>query len=120
NASPRSERLILRTVKAVETPNNCSLGLANTVAMAPISVLVLAGENGAPSGRAHSPHARKSRLSPTNQIQPERALPGDTCRDRFRKLSVMRDESKTALTVRWNCAFCTVPLLRCITGETGR
>src|SRR4029077_5545357 len=34
NALPRSERLILRTTKAVETPNNCSLGLANTVAIA--------------------------------------------------------------------------------------
>src|SRR6201989_3015300 len=48
NASPKSETLILRTTKAVETPNSCSLGLANTVAMAPVSLPVIAG-NGAPS-----------------------------------------------------------------------
>src|SRR5690349_12594466 len=44
NALPRSGRLILRTTKAVATPNNCSLGLANTVVMTPASLPVVAGE----------------------------------------------------------------------------
>src|SRR3954466_7074461 len=35
NASPRSEKVILRTTYVVETPKNCSLGLANMVAIAP-------------------------------------------------------------------------------------
>src|SRR5258705_616725 len=42
NALPKSERLILRTTKVAETPNSCSLGLANTVAIAPVSLLVIA------------------------------------------------------------------------------
>src|SRR5258707_13628196 len=53
SASLKSERLILRTTKAVETPNTCSLGLANTVAMAPVSLW--SQGNGAPSKRAHPP-----------------------------------------------------------------
>src|SRR5438045_3336279 len=47
NALPKSERLILRTTKGVETPNTCSLGLANTVVMAPVSLLLIAGERSA-------------------------------------------------------------------------
>src|ERR1700675_2004680 len=86
NALPKSERLILRTTKAVGTPNTCSLGLANTVVMAPVSLLVIAG-NGAHSKRAHPPRARKSRSSPANQIQRKRALPDDTCRDRSDELT---------------------------------
>jgi hypothetical protein len=40
SASLKSERPILRTTNAVETPNNCSLGLAKyCVAMAPVSLL---------------------------------------------------------------------------------
>src|SRR6266436_893086 len=47
SASLKSERPILRTTYAVETPNNCSLGLAKyCVAMAPVSLLVVAEEEG--------------------------------------------------------------------------
>src|SRR6266699_5962719 len=49
SASLKSERPILRTTYAVETPNNCSLGLAKyCVAMAPVSLLVVAGEERRP------------------------------------------------------------------------
>src|ERR1700719_1468406 len=90
SASLKSERAILRTTYVVETPNNCSLGLAKyCVAMTPVSLLVVAGERRAPSGRAHPPHARKSRSSPANQVQQEGALPDDTCRDRCGELSAM-------------------------------
>src|SRR6266702_7443970 len=92
NALPRSERPILRTTKAVETPNACSLGLANTVVMAPGSLLVIAGERSAK--RAHPPHPRKSRSSPANQVQQEGALPDDICRDRYSEISPIYDRSK--------------------------
>src|ERR1700757_3357240 len=78
SASTRSERPILRTTYVVETPKNCSFGLAKYgVDMAPPSLLVVAG-NGAPLHRAHPSHARKSRVSPANQVQQEGALPDDT------------------------------------------
>src|ERR1700745_1785626 len=49
SASPKSERPILRTTKGVETPNTCNLGLANTVAIAPASLPVVAVERRRPN-----------------------------------------------------------------------
>src|ERR1700739_4731935 len=99
SASARSERPILRTTYVVETPKNCSFGLAKYgVDMAPISLLVVAG-NGAPSSRAHPSHARNSRLSPANQVQREGALRDDTVATACVQLSAVRGRSKTALAV---------------------
>src|SRR5258708_6135381 len=95
NASVKSEKPILRTTNRVATPNNCSLGLAKyVVAMAPVSLLVVAGGKRRASTRANSPHARKSRLSPANQIQREGALPDDTCRDRYASLARWMEEAR--------------------------
>src|ERR1700726_4052627 len=91
NASLKSERPILRTTNALETANSCSLGLAKyCMAMAPVSLLVVAGGKTArPQIARNQPPARKSRSSPANQVQREGALPDDTCRDRYSELSAM-------------------------------
>src|ERR1700726_3564554 len=95
SASRKSERPILRTTYAVGMPNHCSLGLAKyCVAMTPVSLLVVAGGEGRSSSRAHPSHARRSRLSPANQVQRRGALPDDTCRDRNNELSAMEARSK--------------------------
>src|ERR1700739_844957 len=96
SASPKSERPILRTTKAVETPNNCSWGLANTVAMDPASLLVVAAERSA-SRRARPSHARKSRSSPANQGQRNGALPDDICRDRSAELYADKGRQRSRL-----------------------
>src|SRR6476620_3789603 len=60
SASLKSERPILRTTNAVETPNNCSLGLAKyCVAMAAVSLARgRRGENGALKSRVSAPCAK--------------------------------------------------------------
>src|ERR1700722_5726209 len=89
SASLKSERPILRTTNAVETPNNCSLGLTK------YCVAMVRSPCSWSQGRARlqiarkQPHARKSRLSPANQVQREGALPDDTCRDRCSELSAI-------------------------------
>src|SRR6476646_1326388 len=90
SASLKSERPILRTTKAVETPNHCSLGLAKYgVAMARSPCSWVAGETASLHFARNQLHARKSRSSPANQVQREGALPDDTCRDRCSDLSAI-------------------------------
>src|SRR5260370_26170668 len=72
NASLKSERPILRTTNAVETPNNCSLGLAKyCVAMAAVSLARgRRGENGALKSRVSAPCAKIAvEPSTANQLQ---------------------------------------------------
>src|SRR5882724_937775 len=99
SASLKSERPILRTTKAVETPNTCSLGLAKYCVAMVRSPCSWSQEANAPSSRAHLSHPRKSRLSPANQIQRIGALPDDTRRDQCDHPTVYCDGSKTALMV---------------------
>src|ERR1700730_18223104 len=90
SASLKSERPILRTTKAVETPNNCSLGLAKyCVAMARFPCSWSQGEAARLQFARNQPHARKSRSSPANQVQREGALPDHPCRDQCTELSVI-------------------------------
>src|ERR1700761_9128734 len=80
-ASPKSEKLILRTTKAVGTPNNCSLGLANTVVIVLASLPAVAGERSAIKFRA-SVVCAKIAIRPGKPGSME-ALPEDVCRNRF-------------------------------------
>src|SRR5229473_671372 len=90
SASRKSERPILRTTNAEEVPKNSNLGLAKyCMAMARPPCSLSQGETARPQVARNQPHARKSRLSPANQVQREGALPDDTCRDRCSELSAM-------------------------------
>jgi hypothetical protein len=60
------------------------------MAMAPVSLLVVAGEKRrALKSRAISLLRENRDRSPANQVQREGALPDDTCRDRSSELSAM-------------------------------
>src|SRR5215475_5719302 len=100
SASIKSEMPILRTTKAVETPNNCSLGLANTVAIAPASLPVVAGGGG--TERPQNAHIRLLRENRDGAGKPgsmKGAFAGRSLRDRCCDFSAVRGRSKTAFTV---------------------
>src|SRR6266700_165483 len=97
SASLKSERPILRTTNAVETPNTCSLGLANTVAMTPVSLFVGAPVTLRPLF-ARSRLRRENRESnPANQVPQKGALPDETCHDRCSELSAMQATQRSRL-----------------------
>src|ERR1700719_1905322 len=90
SASRKSERPILRTTYAEEVPKNSSLGLARyCMAMVRPPCPLSQGKTARPQVAHISSHARKSRSSPANQVQQERALPDDICRDRRSEPSVV-------------------------------
>src|SRR5258705_5389772 len=92
SASLKSERPILRTTNAVETPNNCSLGLAKyCVAMAAVSLARgRRGENGALKSRVSAPCA-KIAVEPSTANQLQEASRDESSRDLCGQCTAIRN-----------------------------
>src|SRR6476646_7407250 len=122
SASLKSERPILRTTNAVETPNNCSLGLAKyCVAMAAVSLARgRRGENGALKSRVSAPCAKIAvEPSTANQLQRKGASRDGSSRDLCSKCSAIRDRRKLAQRVGELCICTSLVALRYQTTSSG-